>query len=276
MLNLTILDTGTCYASEHHVLRGGRRVRLALPVLVALVQHPQHGFLLWDAGYAPRMQTATERWPFRLYRYATPWRIRPEDAVVAQLARRGIAADAIETIIISHFHADHIAGLCDFPQARLVATAASYASIKAAHGLGALRRAFVPALLPPDFAGRFTPLPVFTGPALGALGPTHDWWGDGSLRFMALPGHARGQIGALVETTRGPVLLAADGAWLRRSYHEQRPPHPITNLLADDPKAVRTTLANLHAFAQARPDVTIIPTHSPGAWREWVKLLDRH
>jgi glyoxylase-like metal-dependent hydrolase (beta-lactamase superfamily II) len=95
------------------------------------------------------------------------------------------------------------------------------------------------------------------------LGPTHDLFGDESLVLAPLPGHARGQMGMLAHTTQGDALFAADACWLARSIRERQTPHPITNLLVDDPRAVRATIDQLATFAQARPDVTIIPSHCP-------------
>jgi glyoxylase-like metal-dependent hydrolase (beta-lactamase superfamily II) len=156
MLRCHVLDTGYCLASEHHVLKGSRRRRFACHATVALLHHPEHGWLLWDTGYAPRMLDLTRRFPYRLYRLATPLRLESGLAVVAQLSRLGIATHEIRRIVISHFHADHIAGLRDFPDAVLLASSEALASIHGLHGLRALRRGFIPGLLPDDFPERCT------------------------------------------------------------------------------------------------------------------------
>ena len=266
-----MLDTGYCDAHEHHLLRGGARRSLACHSLAALLSHPRHGWLLWDTGYAPRMLDVTSRWPFTLYRRATPLHLRSDLAVVAQLQRFGLAAADIRTIIISHFHADHIAGLPDFPAARFIATQAAYDSVQHRTGVNALRRAFIPALLPADFAARALLLPQFHGSALPGLGPTYDLLGDGTLRLVMLPGHARGQIGLLARTTKGAVLFAADGCWHSRAIRERRPPHPLTYLFVDDPRSVQQTITALHTFATACPDVRIVPSHCPEAFAREVQ-----
>jgi len=266
-----VLDTGYCLASEHHLIQGGRRLRIACHSIAALLRHPAHGWLLWDAGYAPRLLHATERLPFRLYRWATPLRLDPALAVVAQLARFGLSPRDIRRVVVSHFHADHIAGLRDFPDAEWVALGAAYRDVAGRRGWGALSRTFLPALLPDRFGRRATLLPDFTGSPLGALGPTHDLFGDGTAVLVALPGHARGQIGLLARTERGPVFFAADSCWLSASYRESRPPHRITQLFADDPRAVRETIGRLHAFSRTYPDVAIVPSHCPEAFRRHVE-----
>lgn len=262
-LRCYLLDTGYCLAWEHHVIQGGARKRIACHALVALLHHPAHGWLLWDAGYAPRLLTATNRLPYALYRLATPLRLDPRLTVVAQLARWQLTPADIRSILISHFHADHIAGLRDFPAATFITTQAAYADIAVRQGFNALRRGFLPTLLPADFSQRLCLLPRFTGDMLPALGATCDLFNDGSLLLVELPGHARGQMGMLAQTQRGPLLFAADGCWLSRSIYENRPPNRVTHFFVDDAAAMRATIAHLHSFAQARPDVLIIPSHCP-------------
>ena len=270
MLSLELFDTGYCVVSAGQVLRGAGRGQMECHALVALIGHPQYGLTLFDAGYAMRMLEATEPWPYRLYRQMTPLRLRPELEIVRQLAARGIEPGDIRRVIVSHFHADHVAGLRDFPTATIVASQAALDHLPGRRGFAALLRGYLPALHPPDLRRRAQPLPPFRGAPLPHLGPTYDFFGDGSLLLVSLPGHARGQIGALVQTKEGPTLLAADGAWTRRSIRERRPPSRLTHLIVDDPRAMLATLDALHAFSRARPDVRIVPTHCPEAYEECI------
>jgi glyoxylase-like metal-dependent hydrolase (beta-lactamase superfamily II) len=153
--------------------------------------------------------------------------------------------------------------LRDFPDSELIALQAAYADVAPRRGFNALRRAFIPALLPEDFSFRARLISALDGPALPALGPTHDLFGDGSVLLFALPGHARGQVGMLAHTERGRILFAADGCWMSRSIRERRPPNRVTHLFMDDAWAMRNTIDHLHAFSQMCPDVMIIPSHCP-------------
>ena len=58
--------------------------------------------------------------PYSLYRRITPLFLRPELAVARQLGAFGLKPPDIRLIFVSHFHADHIAGLRDFPDATYV------------------------------------------------------------------------------------------------------------------------------------------------------------
>jgi glyoxylase-like metal-dependent hydrolase (beta-lactamase superfamily II) len=261
-----VLDTGYCLAWEHHLMRGGRYRLVACHSLVALLGHPSHGWLLWDTGYAPRILEATRQLPFWLYARAAPLRLRPDLAAAVQLRHKGLQPADVSGVIISHFHADHVAGLRDFPGAQWIALRSAYNDVAWRRGLNALRRGFIPTLLPDEFGERATLLPPFTGALLPGLGRCHDLFGDGALKLVELPGHARGQIGLLARTTRGRVFFAADGCWLTQSIRERRPPSRVTHIFVDDPQAVRTTIAGLHSFSQAWPDVRIIPSHCPEAF----------
>ncbi|MBA2681847.1 MAG: MBL fold metallo-hydrolase [Ktedonobacteraceae bacterium] len=271
VLDCFILDTGYCLAREDHLIQGGRRLQVRCHSIVALLRHPHHGWLLWDTGYAPRMLDATSSLPFSLYQRATPLHLDARLAVAAQLARWHLSPGNIRFVILSHFHADHIAGLRDFPEATLIASEAAYRDVASRRGLRALYRAFIPELVPDDFLKRAQLFSDFTGPSLPALGATHDLFDDGSLLLIPLPGHASGQIGLLAQTTRGRVLFAADGCWLRRSIYEQRPPSRITRLVVDDATAVHTTIHRLHDFLQASGDVIVIPSHCPEAFAQEVE-----
>lgn len=219
-LTCHILDTGHCLAHEHVLIQGGERKEVACHSIVALLGHPTQGWLLWDAGYAPRMLEATQRFPYWLYRLITPLRLRPELAAVVQLPRLGLRPADIGRIVISHFHADHLAGLRDFPHSQCLALPEAYASVARSTGLAALRRGFIPSLLPAGFAQRLAPITHFDGPLLPLLGPTHDLFGDGSALIVRLPGHARGQVGLLATTDSGRIFFVADSCWLARSVRD--------------------------------------------------------
>jgi glyoxylase-like metal-dependent hydrolase (beta-lactamase superfamily II) len=269
-LQCHILDTGYCLAWEHHILRGGQHRRVACHSLVALLHHPQHGWILWDTGYAPRMLDATRRFPFSLYRRATPLSIDPALSIITQLGRWNLQARDIRYVIISHFHADHIAGLRDFPEAEIIAAEEAYADVAHLQGLSALKRAFIPELLPQDFAQRTRLLSKFSDQELPALGSTIDLFGDGTLLLVSLPGHARGQIGLLAHTERGRFLFAADGCWLRQAIIERRFPSRLTHFFIDDARAMQQTIYHLHDFSQIWQDVRIIPSHCPEAYQQEV------
>jgi glyoxylase-like metal-dependent hydrolase (beta-lactamase superfamily II) len=261
-LRFWLIDTGYCTASEHHVMRGGERRTFKAHALAVLLEHPTAGRILFDTGYAPRVRLAFKHFPFQFYAAMTPVTTRLEWSALAQLDQIGIKPSTISSVIVSHFHADHIGGLRDFKDSRLIASRQAFDDVRAARGFAALRRAFVPALMP-NSSQQFELVNSFASEPLEPFGATHDLLGDGSLRLVSLPGHARGQVGLFAQTSVGPVLFAADGAWTSEAIRENRPPALLALRLIGDPPATVKTLRNLHEFAQANPNIWIIPTHCP-------------
>lgn len=265
-VRLRLLDTGYCTADRSHVLKGAAKGEIRCHALVGLIEHPTHGLILWDAGYATRLLDALRPWPYALYKRITPLFLDPQLDLAAQLPALGVRLADVRMLIISHFHVDHIASLRDFPAATFVADAEAVDSMIGLRGVAALRRGFVPTLLPDDFAARLRPIFRFDGPPVAPFGPSHDLLGDGSLLLVRLPGHARGQLGLLLHTDRGQYLLAADGAWTSQAFRERRGPGRPGYLIADNPRELDATLAKLHTFALANPATTIVPTHCPESY----------
>jgi hypothetical protein len=169
-----ILDTGYCLAHESLVMRGGKHRQIQCHSLVALIKHPSHGWGLWDTGYAPRMLAATERWPFNLYRRATPMFVRHDLTVATQLARFQLDPTDIHWVVLSHMHADHLAGLRDFPHAQVYLSRSAYESVRGLQGIAAVRRAFIPSLMPSNLDKHLNLIDQWDGPEIPELGPSHD------------------------------------------------------------------------------------------------------
>lgn len=269
-LRIQLLAAGYCKQIEALTLRGGRWRTIRFPAIFACIEHPRHGLVLVDTGYAERFRAATRAFPYRLYRWVTPVAFRAEEGAAEQLRRRGYSAADVRYVIATHFHADHVAGLRDFPQARIVCSAAAYAAVRSLRGVAAVKRAFLPALLPADAEERLLPLApdsrVLLPPELAPFADGYDVFGDGSITAIDLPGHAAGQIGVALTDSRGQRwLLGADAAWSMRAVRERRLPHPAAFALFDAP-AYRETFSKLAELHRRQPDLRIAFSHCPEAW----------
>jgi glyoxylase-like metal-dependent hydrolase (beta-lactamase superfamily II) len=236
------------------------------PSLCVLITHPTEGALLYDTGYAPGFFAATQSFPERLYRWTTPATLPPSQSLEAQLGLRGLRLSDIRTCLISHFHADHIAGLRSLPAARFICMRDDFASLAGASRFGRLRRGFLSPLLPDDFEARVgfadgSPAQSLTG-AWASLGKGYDLLGDGSLMAVPLPGHAPSQMGVCLEDAVGrAVLLCADAVWSRQAWQDLDLPAWPTRLVMHDWQDYRCTLLRLHELARHEPGVVILPSH---------------
>jgi glyoxylase-like metal-dependent hydrolase (beta-lactamase superfamily II) len=265
-LKLRVLEAGSCVHPEHIVLQNRRLTPLRFPALYAVLEHPSHGLCLFDTGYSSHFVEATRPFPERLYAWVTPVSISSEQTAVRQLARLGYTASDVRYVFISHFHADHISALADFPMARFRFLPAAYAAVRQLGRLQALRRGVLRALIPRDFEQRADPLgdtrPVQLPRQCAPFDTGVDVFGDGSCYAVELPGHARGQLGLFVrDHDERLYFLVADACWTRAGYEERVRPHPVTGLLFDDTRQYHATLDRLAELHRREPAVTIVPSH---------------
>ena len=173
---------------------------------MALLKHPIHGEVLFDTGYSHRFRSATNAFPYRFYRWITPVTVDIIQAAENKLQANGINYTELKYVILSHFHADHMGALKDFNKATFLCTQQGYDSISTKTGFDALKKAFLPDLLPHDFAERASFIENFPTIQLSDEWQpfTHgkDLFGDGSMIAIDLPGHSAGQIGIIFQNER--------------------------------------------------------------------------
>lgn len=239
---------------------------VVFPALAALIIHPDEGPILFDTGYDPAFFAATEPFPERLYRWVTPVTLEPGQAVGDQLARFGFAPGDIRTVVVSHFHGDHIAGLTRFPRARILCARAGLDQLQRNGRFARARQGLLAALAPTDIGTRaafFEDRPeVALGPDLAPFETGADLLGDGSLLAVQLPGHCPGHWGLLVrqldDRTR---FLIADAAWSSGAVRDDVPPPRLTTALLGQTGAYRQTLHDLHRLWARNPAVIVTPSH---------------
>jgi glyoxylase-like metal-dependent hydrolase (beta-lactamase superfamily II) len=264
-LDWRLIEAGHCTHPEASSRVGAPWRACEFPALVALLRHPREGWILFDTGYGQAFMDVTRHFPESLYRAVTPVTWQPHQSAVAQLARDGIGAESIAHVILSHFHGDHAGALPDFSQSTIWCANEAWTDLHARSRVSALAKGLLPALAPPDLARRLrfvdrqplTRLP----PELAPLAHGYDVFTDGSIYAVPLPGHAAGHFGIVFRARRQWVFLIADAAWSQRAVMENTPPPRWATGLLGDTAAYRKTLGALHALAQRRGDVLIVPAH---------------
>tara|TARA_R110000737_G_scaffold353441_2_gene405391 strand:+ start:2362 stop:3219 length:858 start_codon:yes stop_codon:yes gene_type:complete len=262
LVSFELKSAGYCTASWHHAQKGAPKKTIRFYATYAVIKHPKHGVILFDTGYAKRFFSSTSSYPYKLYRAFTPVFVKPEEEAAAQLKADGTPSEEVRYIIVSHFHADHIGGLKDFPNARFICDRAAYDDIKGKSGLSALKKGFLPAQMPEGFEERTDFLDIEKGLSKdGHLGNLHDLFDDGTILLTRLDGHAKGQLGALLATEKGRVFLISDAAWLKPAYTDLKLPHPIVRLFFNSWAEYRASLNRVHNYHKAHPETLIIPCH---------------
>lgn len=272
-VDFRLLKIGACYHPEWMAMRGGTWRPAQFPALCALLRHPKRGWMLYDTGYASRFLSATARVPEWFYRALIPVELPAHEQLPVQLHALGIHADDIKTVLISHFHSDHIAGLRDFPRARFIAMQSDTKRALAFSRWRGLLNGFLPALLPEDFCARVSFVeetqPVALPPWMAPFTFGYDIFGDHSMFAVPLPGHSQSQMGLLLRDQGDAIrLLVADACWSMPACREGRLPSPLANLAITDRRQYRATFAGLRTLALREPDICLIPSHCGATWQQ--------
>ena len=253
---------GHCFAKENDAMQGGKKQKIAFQALWGLIQHPEKGWILYDTGYTQRFFDATRRFPNKIYAMMTKVVINPENEIKAQLERHSISPLDIKHIIITHFHADHVAGMLDFPEATFYTSQAAIDQVLKIPRAIAFSKGILKDLIPNNLEPRTLIIEKVCPPIQDdLLGTKYDLFGDESLMAVSLPGHAAGQIGILLETEKKPYFLIADACWLKKSYKDMILPNPIVKLFFHSWSDFKNSLKIVHDYHKANPETLIVPTH---------------
>lgn len=279
MLNVTgvkfkLLEGGYCTHKEKMVIKGGKNETVKFPSMFGVIAHEKHGIILYDTGYTERFYTETKSFPSIIYAKITPVFVKEEDTAVYKLKKLGIEPEDVTYIIISHFHADHIAALNDFPNAKFIYMKDGYEKVKNLKKIGALRAGFLKGLLPEDFESRSILLDEdsykFQVDPIAPFDYTFDFFGDGTIKLIPLRGHYKGHLGAVITSDNSKYFLIADSCWLSKSFKENILPNKMANLIMENSTDYRFTLQKIHAFYKANPDINIIPSHCTEVYDKYV------
>jgi glyoxylase-like metal-dependent hydrolase (beta-lactamase superfamily II) len=264
---------GFCKNIGALTMRGEPWTVTKFPAICALIQHPSGRNIVFDTGYARRFYDVTSKLPYKFYAWFTPVTIDSEDELHAQLMRDGIQPQDIDTVIISHFHADHLGGLNDFPGSSLIASKNAFTAMRALSPVKAVKTGFIPDLIPDDFNHRLMPVEQFpTIPILDQLPGFQSGWdlfGDGSVVAVPLPGHAKDQFGIYFrDEQNGETFLVADAAWSSRAIRENRSPSALAYSAVDNGRDFDIVMNKLHHISKIRPEVKLVPSHCSEIWKD--------
>jgi len=258
------------------VIEGGSWGAIKFPSIVGVLQHPTRGWVLFDTGYAQRFIDETARFPEKMYRMITPVHLCDTEKLAFQLSQLGISAEDISYVFISHFHADHIAGLADFPKAKFICSERAAKAVIHSSRLGGLVKGYLPRLLPHDFLARCVFIErtkkVVLNNQYAPFRHGYDMFNDGSCLAISLPGHAVGHYGLMVESQGRARFLVADACWTRRAYIDGIKPNRLAHIIMDNRKQYLESLNKLSALYLANNELHIIPSHCQESFEEFCSV----
>ncbi len=234
-----------------------------IPICAFLLEHPGVGPVLIDTGLHASVAVKPAESLGRLGALAfRDLQMDAGQALPAQLRDRGIDADRVANVVMTHMHVGHASGISEFPHATFVVSRAEWdaaATQGPMHGYARRQfdHAFDYRLLDFDVTGE-------SGPAsFSGFARSFDLFGDGSVRTVYTPGHTLGHMSVVVRTARGEVLVAGDAIYLRKNLDDSHLPHRT-----EDDHLYRRSLREIQQYVRETPDALVIPGHDWDAWQE--------
>lgn len=251
MKNIEIFEIGYCKHPEFVVMKGGSFKPIKFPAMVALINEE----ILFDTGYSEHFFNATKQFPEKLYAITTP--------ITLEKPLKSIINKKINLIFISHFHADHIGGIKDFPNTKVLCSKKAYylAKNKELSRFNKTKKGILPDLLGPEFENNLEFIEDLEKIKLPEklLPFKEGYLLKENIYIIELPGHSIGQYGLYLEKEN--VFLISDSVWNIKTITENRRPHIITKLIMEDWVEYNKTIDKLQELNKREPNIKIIPTH---------------
>lgn len=160
--------------------------RIVLPVNAFLVEHPAHGNILVDTGWALDVNDIL---PKTLQHFYRP-QIAPGQTAKEQLAARGLRPEDIDVVLLTHLDVDHTCALKDFAgkAKRIVCAELEYFySAQYVYKIRQVWGTWIPYIKAEDRIH-------FRSSTLGPAGRGFDLFGDDSVLCIYTPGHTDGHF----------------------------------------------------------------------------------
>jgi glyoxylase-like metal-dependent hydrolase (beta-lactamase superfamily II) len=168
----------------------------------------------------------------------------PDGTIARRLEQHDVDPLGTFTVVISHTHFDHVGGLVELPNARVVVDADEWAFAMSAGRQGGFDTALVD-----------------LGHDVVHVGGEHDLFGDGAVVCIPTPGHTCGHQSLRVMTDGGPVILTGDACYFTHTLDDgQLPP------FGHDLEQQRQSLELLRS--ERDRGTRIVPGHDAGVFRE--------
>jgi glyoxylase-like metal-dependent hydrolase (beta-lactamase superfamily II) len=256
-MTLSALPTGAMHSKAGFAYRGGSFSEAREFTMTAvLVRHPR-GDLLIDTGFGRDVAAHARTAPWLMRSLST---YTAGESAADRLARGGYDLSRLAGIVITHAHWDHVSGVPSF-SAPVWMNASERHFVDGGAPMASLMRSFGGA--------KVREYGWDGGPYLG-FPRSHDWYDDGSVVLVPVPGHTPGSITVFVTLPSGArYAFIGDLVWQREGLDiPAERPWLSRWLVDDDDAAVRSAVSHMAAVHARFPEIVIVPAHDARAAAE--------
>jgi glyoxylase-like metal-dependent hydrolase (beta-lactamase superfamily II) len=266
-----VVSTGRVRVRPEHVsatwkpmmlwMTTSRRWTEPLPIQAFVIEHEEE-LVLFDTGQDRASVTDPRYFPGgvvgAMYRRTAEADIPPQATLTAGLAGLGYDASDVSTVAISHLHQDHIGGLGEVPQARVLIDPAEWATV---HARGAVLSGIMAQHI--EAPGRRWEQVTYRDGSdleLAPFGESLDLFGDGSMVLVRTPGHTPGSVSMVVRQSGwAPLALVGDLTYSCDLLDAGKIPG------AGKKKELRRSSDAVRRLRDHLPGLTVLAAHDPHA-----------
>jgi N-acyl homoserine lactone hydrolase len=258
-LRVHVFNTGSMTLPSALVYSGGSWTEeIVIDVPAFVIEHPEHGLIVFDTGFNGRVHDAPEPYLGVVLTAIGSFDMPEEATLDVQMRAAGLDPDAVTHVVLSHLHFDHAGAVEAFPRAAVVVARREREAALESGVLGGLT------FFGQDWdaVGTWLEIDYDSGEPFATFSAHHDLLGDGSIVLVDLRGHTAGSQGAIIRTVGAPVLLTGDAAAIEQSWKYAARP-----LVADDVEAWWKQVWRIKKLVQLEPSTIVVPGHDLAALR---------
>lgn len=242
----------TCFAS------------IEIAQVAYLVKHPNGTNFLIDASLSAHGKDDVKRFSW-FHQLILDY--QAEGSLGEALKKAG--SPRLDFVLLTHSHWDHAGGLRDLEHPRVVMGPGELEFVRS------IPKDAPPVSMADHLEGAALEAVAFDGPAYEEFPASHDWFGDGSVVVVPMPGHTPGSIGVFLNGVKGRRLFfIGDTGWSMDAVEGPSHKLKLASDLTDWNRAILAeTLWRVHHLHRRDPSVLIVPAHDMAAMRSVQALV---